>query len=397
MGKMEFTYTSGWEEFEQYCKELYRGYLNRYCQGNEKGCEDEINKAYAIGMSFIREKVKENKEILKQLWVAAFIGNLARKYDLTVTVRTQSCAFILGLFNLLPYDVMKKTSINYPFANISLTEYEVGELFYNTAKREIEAFFHDSRHEILWLGSVEKDEILSIGIAVLPEGKTKLDYIKNCVKLTDGSIGLIEETTSAYNETEESIAEIYYFRPTKRTTKLDMDICEGLKIDKTENFVCSWENMIETGFMTPEEEVRFQYIKPDTEFEMMEILAFCMADVNYPELEDENILFSVYPFTREDVFRYLINISMSEKNACYWTEVIRKGQFADKYEKGNNKNEADYFDDSEVEMFKAVKYLPSEILVLTTYELYKRCAVQNKIAQIRDLERQKEWFEYGCN
>lgn len=34
---------------------------------------------------------------------------------------------------------------------------------------------------------------------------------------------------------------------------------------------------------------------------------------------------------------------MSEENACYWTEVIRKGQFADKYEKGNNKNEADYF------------------------------------------------------
>lgn len=299
MEKMEFIYTSGWEKFEQYCKELYRGYLNRYCQGNEKACEDEINKAYAMGMNFIREKVKENKEILKQLWIAAFIGNLARKYDLTVTVRTQSCVFILGLFNLLPYDAMKTTSINYPFSNLSLTEYEVGELFYNTAKREIEAFFHDSGQEILWLGSVEKDEIQPIGIAVLPEGKTKLDYIKNCVKLTDGSIGLIEETTSAYNETEEFIAEIYYFLPTKRTTKLDMDICEGLKIDKTENFVCSWGNMIETGFMTPEEEVRFQYLKPDTEFEMMEILALCMADVNYPELVDENILFSVYPFTRE--------------------------------------------------------------------------------------------------
>ena len=243
----------------------------------------------------------------------------------------------------------------------------------------------------------DKNEIKPIGIAVLPQNKTKLDYIKNCGKLKDGSIGLIEETTSTYNETEESNVAIYYFRPTKRTTKLDIDVCEGLKIDKTENFVCSWENMIETGFMTPEEEVRFQYIKPDTEFEMMEILAFCMVDVNYPELEDENILFSVYPFTREDVFGYLINISMSEKNACYWTEVIRKGQFADKYEKGNDKDEANYFDDSEVEMFKAVKYLPSEISVSTTYELYKRCAVQNKIAQIRDLERQKEWFGYSCN
>ena len=71
-----------------------------------------------------------------------------------------------------------------------------------------------------------------------------------------------------------------------------MDICEGLKIDKTENFVCSWGNMIETGFMTPEE-VRFQYLKPDTEFEMMEILALCMADVNYPELVASCIIQSV--------------------------------------------------------------------------------------------------------
>ena len=150
MGKMEFTYTSGWEEFENYCRELYRGYLNRYCQGNEKVWEDELNRIYATEMSFIQKKVNENEEILKELWVAAFVGNLAKKHDLTVTVRTQSCAFILGLFNLLPYDVMKTTSINYPFANISLTEYEVGELFYNTAKREIEAFFHDSGYEILW-------------------------------------------------------------------------------------------------------------------------------------------------------------------------------------------------------------------------------------------------------
>lgn len=118
MGKMEFTYTSGWEEFENYCRELYRGYLNRYCQGNEKVWEDELNRIYATEMSFIQKKVNENEEILKELWVAAFVGNLVKKHDLTVTVRTQSCAFILGLFNLLPYDVMKTTSINYPFSNI---------------------------------------------------------------------------------------------------------------------------------------------------------------------------------------------------------------------------------------------------------------------------------------
>ena len=39
MEKMEFIYTSGWEKFEQYCKELYRGYFDsvsyfaRYSKG----------------------------------------------------------------------------------------------------------------------------------------------------------------------------------------------------------------------------------------------------------------------------------------------------------------------------------------------------------------------------
>ena len=63
MEKMEFIYTSGWEKFEQYCKELYRGYLNRYCQGNEKACEDEINKAYAnIGTDKILNMLKAHSE-----------------------------------------------------------------------------------------------------------------------------------------------------------------------------------------------------------------------------------------------------------------------------------------------------------------------------------------------
>ena len=57
MEKMEFIYTSGWEKFEQYCKELYRGYLNRYCQGNEKACEDEINKAYCLVYIHLQEKM----------------------------------------------------------------------------------------------------------------------------------------------------------------------------------------------------------------------------------------------------------------------------------------------------------------------------------------------------
>lgn len=192
MGKMEFTYTSGWEEFEQYCKELYRGYLNRYCQGNEKGCEDEINQAYASGMSFIQKKVKENKEILKQLWVAAFIGNLVKKYDLTVTVKTQSCAFILGLFNLLPYGVMKKASINYPYANISLIEYEVGEIFYNTGKMESKEWGTN-----FWMQDVIRWKLYHEA----PQGRAGSKYyncLRTLVKNAQNAIGSCELIDCAY-------------------------------------------------------------------------------------------------------------------------------------------------------------------------------------------------------
>lgn len=396
---MEFMYTSGWEEFEQYCRDLYLGYLNRYSQGNEKSWEHKMKKNYAIGMSFIQKKVNENKEILKQLWVAALVGKLARKYDLTVTGRTQSCENIFGLLNLLPYNVAEAMALNYPYTNISLTEYEVGDVFYNTVKEELEEFFCNSGYEILWLGPMDNDkgEIQPVGIAVLPQSKTKLDYIENCGKLKDGSVGLIEKESISYNEVEELDVDIYYFRPTKRSTKLDMDICEGLKIEETEKFVCSWKDMVETGFMEPEEEVRFQYLKPANEYEMMEVLALSMANVDYPGLEDENVLYRAYPFTREDVFMYLINISMSEENACYWTEIIRKGRFASTYQKGSNEKEAIYFDANDVEMFTAVKYLPSKLAVSTTYSLYRRCAVQNKIAKIRDLEKQESLFGYSYN
>lgn len=33
MGKMEFTYTSGWEEFENYCGELYSGIFEQILSG----------------------------------------------------------------------------------------------------------------------------------------------------------------------------------------------------------------------------------------------------------------------------------------------------------------------------------------------------------------------------
>ena len=372
MRKMDFTYSSGWKEFEQYCRALYDGYCNRYCKANDKLYERE--------MCFIQKKVKENKELLKQLWVSAFIGMVAKKYDLTITAKTQSCALILSLFNLLPFNAME-IGVDYLNTDISLIEYEVGKRFYDTAKAEIEEFFYESGYEILWLGPVDMycDEIQPVGVAVLPRLKNKLDYIDGCGKLEDGTVGLIEGAISSYDEPTEYKLEVYYFRPTKRNTKLDTEIQEGLKVEKTKKFECTWKDMVDTGLMSPEETVRFQYLKPTNRDEMERIIAYCMADINHTEMADKNILISIYPFTREDMYMYLIDISMSQENAYYWTEIICKGQFTNVYKKGSSENEAMCFDDGEVEMFQAVKYLPSNVSVLTTYELYRRCAVQNNI------------------
>ena len=198
-------------------------------------------------------------------------------------------------------------------------------------------------------------------------------------KLEDGTVGLVEGAISSYDEPTEYKLEVYYFRPTKRNTKLDTEIQEGLKVEKTKKFECTWKDMVDTGLMSPEETVRFQYLKPTNREEMERIIAYCMADINYTEMADKNILISIYPFTREDMYMYLIDISMSQENAYYWTEIICKGQFTNVYKKGSSENEAMCFDDGEVEMFQTVKYLPSNVSVLTTYELYRRCAVQNNI------------------
>lgn len=80
---MKFRYTNSWEEFEGYCKELYYGYLNRYRQNRGESWKYEMQRYYVAEMKFIRSKVEEKPDTIKQLWMAAFMGMLTKKYDLT--------------------------------------------------------------------------------------------------------------------------------------------------------------------------------------------------------------------------------------------------------------------------------------------------------------------------
>lgn len=392
MNVMNFKYTNTWEEFENYCETIFQGYFNRYSKDKGGDWEYEIRRQYAFEMKFIRNKVIEDKDILKQLWLAAFMGMLAKKYDLTINVHTQSCPYILHLLNLIPYDVMEKEDLyvkyHYPYAGISLTEYEVGEKFYRTVKAEVETFFGNSGYEFLWLGQSENDncEAKPVGIAVLSSNKSKLDYLENCGKLSDGSVCFKDEAEVSYGMMEERNLTLYYFRPIKLNTKLDKDIHEGVRIEKTEGFVCTWKDMINTGLMAPEEQLRFQYYEPK-EDEMRDILASSMADIDYSQVKYEDWLEYPSEFTREDVFESLRNMVRTEKNACYWTNIIRKGQFAKEYRKCNEwdkRREEHLFCHDEVERYKAIKYLPSRWDVLTRYELYRRCIVQTKIIENRE-------------
>lgn len=394
MDVMNFKYTNTWETFENYCEILYQGFIHR--QGKDKGVtwEHEMRKQYAFEMKFIRNKVIENKEILKQFWMAAFIGMLSKKYNLTINVYTESCPYVLHLLDLIPYDVMEKEELHvkyhYPYAGISLTKYEVGKNFYCTVKAEVETFFSNSGYEFLWLGQNENDdcEMKPVGIVVLPQNKSKLDYLENLGKLRDGSVCFKDEVQVSYGMLEDWDLLFYYFEPTKLHTKLDEDICEGIKIDKTKGFVCTWKDMIDTGLMTSEEQLRFQYYMPKGSYEMMNIVASSMAYIDYSEISYEDWLKYSRELTREDIFESLINIVMTEKNACYWTNMIRKGRFAKTYRKCNqrNKREEHLFCHDEVERYKAIKYLPSRWDVLTRYELYRRCAIQRKIIEKREEE-----------
>ncbi|MCF2554405.1 hypothetical protein [Faecalicatena contorta] len=377
---MEFKYTNTWEEFEEYCEELYRGYLFRYRKGWGKSWEYEMQRHYVAEMKFIRSKVNEKPDIIKQLWIAAFVGMLSKKYDLTINVKTQTCPYVLHLLNLLPYDVLDEgyalKKIYYSYTTISFVEYEVGELFYNTVKTEIDKFFSGTGYEFFWIAQRKTKQGAGkpIGIGVLPQNRKKLDYVHNCGRLCDGTLCFLEENNISYEATDQFDLTTYYYRVTELNSKLDTDTDKGICIKNTDRFMCSWDMMVKTGCMTPEEELRFRCFKPEEGFQMIQILASVMADIDRSELESEIHCYPNY-FTREDIFEYLIEGNMSEENAGYWTTIIRKGQFDQKYNKNG------FFSEDEVEKFRAVKFLPSKWNVLTRYKMYRRYAIQKKIIE----------------
>ena len=379
---MEFKYTNTWEEFKEYSEELYCGYLNRYRKGWGKSWEYEMQRHYVAEMEFIRSKVKEKPDTIKQLWIAAFVGMLSKKYDLTITVKTHTCPYVLHLFNLLPYDVMDEgyalKKIHYSYTTISFVEYEVGELFYNTVKTEIEKFFSGTGYEFFWIAQrkTKQGEGEPIGIGVLPQNRKKLDYFQNCGRLCDGTLCFLEENNISCEATKQFDLTTFYFRVKELNSKLDTDTDKGICIKNTDQFVCSWNMMVKTGCMTPEEELRFRYFKPKEGHQMIQILASVMAVIDHSELENESEIYCHSNcFTREDVFEYLIEENVSEEYAGYWTTIIRKGQFAQKYKRNG------FFREDEVKKFRKVKYLPSKWNVLTRYKMYRRYAIQMKIIE----------------
>lgn len=384
---MKFRYTNSWEEFEGYCKELYYGYLNRYRQNRGESWKYEMQRYYVAEMKFIRSKVEEKPDTIKQLWMAAFMGMLTKKYDLTINIKTQTCPYVLHLLNLLPYDVMDEgyaqKRICCSYTAISLVEYEVGKFFYQTVKTEMEKFFYGTGYEFFWIAkrTEEREKRTPIGIGVLPPNRKKIDYVENCGRLCDGTVCFLEEDNISYEAVRQIDLTTFYFRVTELNSKLDSDIEEGICIKNTDRFACSWNMMADAGCMTPEEELKFRYFKPEEGFQMMQILASAMADMDCPEVENKSELYSHSNcFTREDVFEYLRGINMPEEEAGHWTTIIRKGQFAHEYS-GNVS-----FHEDEVKKFKAVKYLPSKWNVLTRYKMYRRYAIQMKIKGSYTLE-----------
>ena len=126
-----------------------------------------------------------------------------------------------------------------------------------------------------------------IGIGVLPQNRKKLDYIQNCGRLCDGTLCFLEENNISCEATEQFDLTTFYFRVKELNSKLDTDTDKGICIKNTDQFVCSWNMMVKTGCMTPEEELRFRYFKPKEGYQMIQILASVMAVIDRSELENE--------------------------------------------------------------------------------------------------------------
>lgn len=354
---MNFKYTNTLEQFTAYCDGLLQGFLDRCVPEGIRSVK--VRECYHYEMELISKQANEDSNIIKGLWVACLFGMLSEKYDLNINIKKNSCPLIMHLLHILPYYLFERAYIaidyKYPNAEVSVSEFEVGDKFYQTVKDEVDLFFEDTGYDYFWFRGQKNDEMSreTVGIGVLPQNREQIDYKElSC----------------------------FYVRTVSINTELDKYIekQEGY-VGNTNEFTIEWEELADMCMLTAEEQSLLKHYQPQNEDMIRKILALAMSRIEMKDKEVGRWMIEENITSREDIYDRLQYRWRSVEAPVYWGKVIQNGQFLETYQRYRRYGMEECFMEEEVKAFSAIRNLPSRWDVLAKLKLYKQYAVIRKL------------------
>ncbi len=315
---------------------------------------------YKEEKELLKTKIKNFPEYIPRFWLAAYLSKTSRDAGCILRASVTQCPFIMYLLHLASYNILKKGGLEKPYlykqTEISIWNMRVGNEWYDSVKHRIDDFFTDTGYQYLWVGAEKTRE--PCGIVSFPEKVELLEYSHwYCDRLPDGTICFQEEIIPEFlREVQGYYTEISRLPFTKGRWKAEQSKKE------------LWHEFIDMQCLDIAEELVVRHFKPESDAEMINALAIAQfaETIDHPGVYDQlEMMDRLSVVTEEDLWNYLKNNGLSEKQAYYWSDLISRGQLRNYFP--SFCQSGIIFDEYFVDILCSISFLPSKWCVMERF------------------------------
>lgn len=309
----------------------------------------------------LKKKINADSEYIQRFWIIAYLSKISEEAGCILRADVTQCPFIMYLFHLASYNILKNGGLEEPYlykrGEITIWRLRVEDDWYDSIKHRMDEFFQGTGYQYMWVGSEKYREVC--GIVIFPEDVDLLKYSRrDCDRLADGTICFIEEC----------IPVEFFGKRQMYYTYIDPLPKARNGWEQYKNKTDLWRAFIDMQCLDIAEELVVRHFKPETEEEMIKVLALAQfAEMinhseRYGQLEKMKRLSIV---TKEDLWKQMMNIGMPEERAYYWSDLISRGLHKNnRYSFGKLQNKYDkYF----MDILCSVPCLPSKWNVMERF------------------------------
>ena len=365
---MKLKFNSSEDMLYEYIDQLFDEYMKE-----ERITEVELflsKVRYKEEKELLKKKIQNFPEYIQRFWLAAYLSEISRDTGCILRASVTQCPFIMYLLHLASYNILKKGGLEKPYiykqTEISIWNLRAGNEWYDSVKHRIDDFFDGTGFQYLWVGAEKTRE--TCGIVVFPEKVELLEYSHwYCDRLPDGTICFQEEIIPEF------IREVQgYYTEINRlpAAKAERNMGE----DKKE----LWRTFIDMQCLDIAEELVVRHFKPENDDEMINVLALAQfaETIGHRGVYDQlEMMKGLSVVTEEDLWNYLRNTGLSENQACYWSDLISRGQLIKNLP--SFRRLGNIFDEYFVDILCNISFLPSKWYVMERFYEMKNLLCRN--------------------